>query len=112
MVKIDKGLYVEIGKQLKAARISKGMSLQDVSNAINGIKTKQTIMRYENGTSRPEAEVMKSICSVLGIDVTQTVKNAKMRSAYDDKCGASISEAYNRADEKTQRMVRILLGLE
>lgn len=85
MVKFDKSLHQEIGKQIKEARIKKGMSLQDMSDAIGGIKTKQTIMRYENGDTRIEAEVMKAICRVLGLDSGDVVRNAEM-ARYLDAC--------------------------
>ncbi len=129
MTKYDKGLHVEIGKQLKEARIKKGMSLQNVSDAIGGIKTKQTIMRYENGTTRIDEPVMEKVCTTLGLNVNEVVKKAEfqraMKTQYSIKSSkyrntlAMFSEhdndiltAYANADEKTKRAVRILLGLE
>lgn len=129
MTKYDKGLHVEIGKQLKEARIKKGMSLQNVSDAIGGIKTKQTIMRYENGTTRIDEPVMEKVCATLGLNVNEVVKKAEfqraMKTQYSIKSSkyrntlAMFSEhdngiltAYENADEKTKRAVRILLGLE
>lgn len=128
MTKYDKGLHVEIGKQLKEARIKKGMSLQNVSDAIGGIKTKQTIMRYENGTTRIDEPVMEKVCATLGLNVNEVVKKAEfqraMKTQYSIKSSkyrntlAMFSEhdndiltAYENADEKTKRAVRILLGL-
>ena len=77
MTKFDKNLYIEIGKQLKEARQRKGLSLQDISVALGGSKSKQTIMRYERGTTRIEAETMKEICHLLGLDPNTVVQNAK-----------------------------------
>ena len=129
MTKYDKGLHVEIGKQLKEARIKKGMSLQNVSDAIGGIKTKQTIMRYENGTTRIDEPVMEKVCAALGLNVNEVVKKAEFQRAlnthYSIKSSMyrntlsmfseqddGILTAYKNADEKTKRAVRILLGLE
>lgn len=139
MVKFDKSLYQEIGKQIKDARIKKGMSLQDMSDAINGIKTKQTIMRYENGDTRIEAEVMMAICNVLGLDVDEVVHNAELTRALGtyyhtsfeigksataklakelsgkmskDTHYSDLLTAYDNADERTQKAVRVLLGID
>lgn len=141
MAKYDKGLHIEIGKQLKEARIKKGMSLQNMSDAIGGIKTKQSIMRYENGESRIDEPVMERMCNVLGLNVNEVVRSAELQRVlnteyhlnvvgYDvqqnaaklaqivkakvakDQLKDDVAFAYEHADEKTQRAVRILLGLE
>ena len=77
MTKFDKSLYKELGKQLKAARLAKGWSLQDVSDKIGGIKTRQTIMRYENGETRPDINTIKALCNVLGLDPDAVTQKAK-----------------------------------
>lgn len=79
MTKFDKILYIEVGRILKDARKAKNMSLQDVSDAIGNKKTKQTIMRYENGSTRVEAEVMKELCRVLGLDADTVIRTAQQR---------------------------------
>lgn len=79
MTKFDKILYIEIGKILKKARLQKNMSLQNVSDALGNKKTKQTIMRYENGTSRIEAETMKDLCRILGLDADTVIHTAQQR---------------------------------
>lgn len=79
MTKFDKILYVEVGRILKDARKAKNMSLQDVSDAIGNKKTKQTIMRYENGSTRVEAEIMKELCRVLGLDADTVIRTAQQR---------------------------------
>lgn len=129
MVKFDKDLYVEIGKQLKEARLRKGMSLQDVSDAIGGDKTKQTIMRYENGTTRVETELLKRICNVLSLDSQEVMDTAtynklmnthyEVHVRYDAKDIpfpkgkiVPVQTAYEMADEKTKRAVRVLLGID
>lgn len=49
---IDTELYVSIGKQIKQARLNKNISLDTLSNLINGLKTKSTLKRYEDGKSQ------------------------------------------------------------
>lgn len=140
MAKYDKALHIEIGKQLREARIKKGLSLQNMSDAIGGLKTKQTIMRYENGTTRIDEPVMERMCNVLGLDVNEVVKSAELQRVLDteyvytasynqqpsiakivqmtraksakDQPRNDLIDAYEKADEKTKRAVRIMLGLE
>ena len=101
MTKFDKILYIEIGKILKKARIQKNMSLQNVSDALGNKKTKQTIMRYENGTSRIEAEIMKELCRILGLDAETVIHTAQQRVVqnsivdYNNKLVALKKDGYD-----------------
>lgn len=74
---IDMELYASVGKQIKEARKAKGISLDTLSNLINGEKTKSTLKRYEDGTSRIEMDVLKNICDKIGIDYIDVINRAK-----------------------------------
>jgi transcriptional regulator with XRE-family HTH domain len=74
---IDMGLYTSIGKQIKSARKSKGISLDTLSDLIGGLKTKSTLKRYEDGTSRIEVDTLKIICDQIGLDYLKVIENAR-----------------------------------
>ena len=74
---IDTELYVSIGKQIKKARLDKNISLDTLSNLINGLKTKSTLKRYEDGKSRIDVKTLKIICDQLGVDHLQIINNAR-----------------------------------
>ncbi|WP_245978028.1 helix-turn-helix domain-containing protein [Absicoccus porci] len=74
---IDMELYASIGKQLKAARKSKGISLDTLSDLIGGIKTKSTLKRYEDGTSRIEVDTLKIICDQIGLNYLNVISKAR-----------------------------------
>ena len=136
MEKIDRDFYTAIGLQLRKARESKRMSLQDLSDAIGGMKTKQTIMRYENGTTRIHTDELKAICNVLGIrdeDVVNCARKASsdkkyisahidMSDKWDrlmqitqqpiDDPAYTVMSAYESAEPSIQKAVRIILGIE
>ena len=59
MAKIDMVLYKEIGAILKRERNKRGISLDNLSNSLHGLKTKSTLKRYEDGASRIEMDVLK-----------------------------------------------------
>lgn len=84
MTKFDRQLYVEIGKQLKEARINKGYSLDELSDALMGMKTKSTLKRYEDGESRIDMEVMQALCSILDLDMGQVIKQARCMVDFSD----------------------------
>ena len=67
MKKIDKPLYVNVGRQLKEARLNKGYSLQEVADLVG--KNKTTIKRYEDATVRVDMDTLKKIADVLGMSV-------------------------------------------
>lgn len=52
---------------LIAARVKRGMTQQQVADAI-GVK-KAAISRYEVGSRKPEDEIKVRLCRLLGLDV-------------------------------------------
>lgn len=102
MPKVDKSLYVEIGKIIKHERRKKKISLDKLVDMLGGEKTKSTLKRYEDGTSRIDADVLASICNKLDIDYKDVVATAKARSISKNKDGFNViyvddpSNEYNR----------------
>ncbi len=50
---------------LKAARVNKGMTQSDVSEAL-GIN-KKTVSSWENGKTMPNAKMIEPLCNLLGV---------------------------------------------
>ena len=102
MSKVDKSLYVEIGKIIKHERRKKKISLDKLVDMLGGEKTKSTLKRYEDGTSRIDVDVLASICNKLDIDYKDVVATAKARSISKNKDGFNViyvddpSNEYNR----------------
>ena len=67
MKKIDKPLYVHLGQQLKAARLKKNYSLQDVADLVG--KNKATIKRYEDATVRVDMDTLEKIANILDLQI-------------------------------------------
>lgn len=76
MTKFDISIYKELGKLLKIAREDKNISLDTLSNMLNGHKTKSTLKRYEDGVSRIDMETLSKICTVLGQDAKTLIDKA------------------------------------
>lgn len=82
MTKIDMALYREIGNIIKRERTNRKISLDQLVNKINGLKTKSTLKRYENGISRIDMDTLKTICNALDIHYVDVVNEAESKVNY------------------------------
>lgn len=82
MTKIDMVLYREIGNIIKRERTNRKISLDQLVNKINGLKTKSTLKRYENGISRIDMDTLKTICNALDIHYVDVVNEAESKVNY------------------------------
>jgi len=57
----------KFGERLKAGRIMKGYSLQDLADALGNRVTRQALSKYENGLMNADSEVLLLICKALGV---------------------------------------------
>lgn len=82
MTKIDMALYKEIGNIIKRERIDREISLDQLVNKINGLKTKSTLKRYEDGISRIDMDTLKTICNALDVHYVDVVNEAESKANY------------------------------
>lgn len=127
MKKNDRSYYKSLGDQLREARESKHLSLQNLSDGIGGIKSKQTLMRYEKGESRIPNDEFEIICNYLGLDSKEVDTNAKRaalvssleQNSVDYMIQTEVGEIfaeqlirnYCKADDTTKEIVKRLLQI-
>lgn len=92
---IDMELYASIGNQIKMARKTKKISLDKLSELIGGVKTKSTLKRYEDGTSRIEVDILKAICDQIGLNYLDVISNARESLNKSDDEVKSVNIIYN-----------------
>lgn len=56
---------MELSKRLKELRIEKGLTLKQVSSALN--LTLSAYSNYEQGIREPSVEIIKRICNFFGV---------------------------------------------
>lgn len=56
---------------LKAARVNKGLTQEDVAKQIK--KSKNTVVNYENGKSIPDIETGKALAALYGMSVDDLI---------------------------------------
>ncbi len=65
---LDYKLNEIASKVIKQKRLEKGYSLEDVTNKLNNIITRQSLYRYENNEARMKNIIFKKICLALDCD--------------------------------------------
>lgn len=72
----------ELGKRLRRVRKAAGMTLQDLSDALNSEygthANKGTISKYENGVHEPNASTLFCIAQIIGISVEYLMGKTEM----------------------------------
>jgi len=57
--------------RIKQFRLARGYSLDDLTQAMGGIVTKQAVSKYERGLSTPSAPVLNQLAGALGVKALQ-----------------------------------------
>lgn len=60
-----------LGERLKRFRLARGMSLDDLEAAIDGLVSKQALSKYERGKMQPKAVALNRIAAALGVKSAQ-----------------------------------------
>jgi Zn-dependent peptidase ImmA (M78 family)/transcriptional regulator with XRE-family HTH domain len=67
------------GNRLKLARKMAGMSLQDLSNELGSVVTKQALNKYELGEMNPSSEILVAIAKVLHVKQDYFLKQHEIK---------------------------------
>ena len=57
-----------IGPTIKSARLQRGLTLQQVADAL-GIKSRQQVWEWERGKVRPGSKHLAKLAEVLGLEI-------------------------------------------
>lgn len=99
----------EIGEKLKAARISCGMTQQEVANKIG--RKQPIIGHWETGYSQPDANTLFMLCDIFGTTVDEVFGFNKDRPFISSK-DKSLLNKYHSLDLHGQQTVNIVLDRE
>ena len=99
----------EIGEKLKAARISCGMTQQEVANKIG--RKQPIIGHWETGYSQPDANTLFMLCDIFGTTVDEVFGFNKDRPFISTK-DKSLLDKYHLLDPLSQSHVDCVLDWE
>lgn len=60
-------MKAQIGNRIKSARLLAGLSLRELSNALNGIVSHNAISKYEKGEMMPDSKVLIALSKALDV---------------------------------------------
>ncbi len=63
----DGGKTMNVSSRLKQLRLARGMSLEELSQKMGGIVTKQALSKYEQGKANPQPRVLTKLSAALGV---------------------------------------------
>lgn len=107
-----------LGENIKILRKQKGLSQETLAQQLNVVR--QTVSKWENGTSVPDAEMLKTISELFEVPVstllgsTITQKDEVADSGMDEvaKQLAILNEQLaNRAVRRRKTIKRVVIGL-
>jgi Zn-dependent peptidase ImmA (M78 family)/transcriptional regulator with XRE-family HTH domain len=62
---------IMVGERLKRFRLARGVSLDDLEAAIDGLVSKQALSKYERGKMQPKVTTLNQIAAALGVKSAQ-----------------------------------------
>ena len=80
-------------EQIKALRKAKGMSQEELAVQLHVVR--QTVSKWENGLSVPDADVVLRIAEVLGVSVSQLLE-----LPADSQDGLNLAEELAKANQQ------------
>lgn len=86
-------------EQIKALRKAKGMSQEDLAVQLHVVR--QTVSKWENGLSVPDADVVLRIAEVLGVSVNQLLE-----LPADSQDGLNLAEELAKANQQLAEHAR------
>ena len=81
---IDKEINNSIARIIKKYRIKNGYSLEELSDRINNIVSRQMLFKYESGKARLKVDIFNKICYALNVS-PQTVWVEACNNIFDIK---------------------------
>ena len=67
---------------LQQARIARGLSLENLADAIENMVSRQTLQNYESGKTKPSALALKAIAHVLGVHVADLLRGPEFHCEH------------------------------
>ncbi len=76
----DRFFYESLGNIFKTARVRKHLSLRELSDKLQGVRSKSTLKRYEDGETRLNEDDITLLCEALSLDKKAVVNDASVQA--------------------------------
>ncbi|USS87729.1 helix-turn-helix domain-containing protein [Fructilactobacillus hinvesii] len=88
----DKNQKLEIGKRIKAIRISLGLDQPQFAEKVEPIAKPSNVSRWENGINTPNAKRLKSIAKLGNVSVDYLLNGKSKNKLSKDNMGEALNE--------------------
>ena len=100
-------------ENIKATRKARGLSQEEVARRLH--ITRQTLSKWENGLSVPDAQLLIRLAEILEVSVSQLLED---NSESDPETGATVAEQLERLNlllsernRRSRRIWRVVAGI-
>lgn len=93
-----------LAERIRIYRKALGMSQKELAERLGRAQT--VVSSWEIGTGVPDANYLPTLAKALEVSIADICGTADVKSADE-----TLLDAYHRADEVTQKNIRLLLGL-
>jgi len=106
------------GKNLRAARLEKGYTLEHLANLYNSVfvgagLSKGTLSKYENGKQEPMVSVVANLASVLNVSIDYLLNNKTPREPTEEEQNRiKLMNMLDQLSEEQRRVIENLIVLE
>lgn len=69
-----------IPERFKSARLMNGFTLEGLAEALGYQLSRQTLLRYENGSAAPDADMLAKLCGLLKVNVDYFYRESRVRN--------------------------------
>ena len=94
-----------LSDNIKNLRKNKGFTQEELANKLNVVR--QTVSKWENGYSVPDAEMLKKIAEILETDVSQLLGSSIEETSNTDLVAEQLSRINEQLVIKNRRTRRI-----
>lgn len=97
-----------IGKQIKLFRIEKGLSQEELASLLH--ISRQTISKWENGNSVPDADMLVRIADLLDVTVNDLLKTKgeELNNMVNKEDLSSLTKELARKNKQSQQIWRFI----
>ena len=102
-------MLYEIGLRIREFREARGLTQRQLARDI-GVN-EAVISNWETGKNRPNVDVLKKLCSSLGVSADALLGTGRECAELLSPDARRVAEKFDRAEEKRRRLVREILDL-
>lgn len=100
------GSYTMLSKNLKIFRKRKGLTQENVAEALNVVR--QTISKWEKGISVPDADMLIKLAEILDVSVNELIGSDVADGKNEDMIAVELARVVDQLASRNHRSKKVL----